>query len=140
MTAARLVLAIVSTFLEEVALVVIWRWGLPQLGIHLPLSVLIGVMVAWAVFSIVNFLFVTQVLKKQIMVGLPTMVGSRGKVASPLAPAGLVSIKSELWGAESVEGDMDTGEEIMVVGQDGLKLVVRRGSTEQLEGNDKPRH
>jgi len=135
MTTARLILAIISTALEEVAMVVIWRWGLPELGIELPLSVLIGVMVAWAVWSAGFFCFVTRVLKKQAVVGLPTMVGGKGKVASPLAPEGLVMIKSELWGARSVEGDIDKGEEVMVVGQDGLKLVVRKGNTEKLKGS-----
>jgi len=63
------------------------------------------------------------------VVGLPTMIGSKGKVASPLAPEGQVRIKGELWGATSDEGNIDTGEWITVVGEDGLKLVVRRGST-----------
>ena len=67
--------------------------------------------------------------------GLPTMVGSKGKVASPLAPEGLVMIKSELWGARSAEGDIDAGEEVTVVGQDGLKLVVHKGSGEVLKGS-----
>ena len=133
MTTARLILAIVSTSLEEVALVVIWRWGLPHFGIQLPLSVLIAVMAAWLVFSVINFWFVTRTLKKQTIVGLPTMIGSKGKVASSLAPEGLVMIKSELWGATSVEGDIGTDEEVMVVGQDGLKLVVRKGGTDKLQ-------
>ena len=136
MTMARLILAIVSTSLEEVALWVIWRWGLPQLDIYLPLSVLIGVMAAWLLFSVLNFWFVTRTLKKQGIVGLPIMVGSKGKVASPLAPEGLVKIASELWGAKSAEGDLDTGEEVTVVGQDGLKLIVRKGGIAKLKVNE----
>ena len=132
MTRARLILAIVSTTLEEVAIVVIWRWGLPQLGINLPLSVLIGIMAAWAAFSVGNFIIVTRVLRKQAMVGLPTMIGSKGKVTSPLAPEGLVRIKSERWSATSLEGNIDQGEEVMVVGEDGLKLIVRKS------GGDSP--
>ena len=128
MTKARLILAIASTTLEEVAIVVIWRWGLPELGIHLPLSVLIGIMVAWVAFSVGTFIIVTRVLRKQALVGLPMMIGSKGKVASPLAPEGWVRIKSELWSATSLEGNMDQGEEVMVVGEDGLKLIVRKGS------------
>ena len=126
MTAARLVLAIISTALEEVAIVAIWRWLLPELGIRLPFSVLIGVMVAWVAFAVALFIFTTRTLKKQIVVGLPTMIGSKGKVSSSLVPEGLVRIKGELWGATSAEGNVDTGEEVEVVGEDGLKLVVRR--------------
>jgi membrane-bound ClpP family serine protease len=126
MTTARLILAIVSTSLEEVAIVVIWRWLLPEFGINLSLSVLIGIMVVWAVFAVALFVFTTRVLKRQTVVGLPTMIGSKGKVASSLAPDGLVRIRGELWGATSAEGNVDKGEEVEVVGEDGLKLVVRK--------------
>jgi membrane-bound ClpP family serine protease len=126
MTTARLILAIVSTSLEEVAIYVIWRWLLPEFGIKLPLSVLIGVMVAWAVFAGALFVFTTRTLKRQAVVGLPTMIGSKGKVASSLAPEGLVRIRGELWGATSAEGNVDKDEEVEVVGEDGLKLVVRK--------------
>ena len=59
------------------------------------------------------------------MVGLPTMIDSKAKVVSPLAPEGMVRIKDELWEAVSAAVDMDTGEEVLVVGQDALKLVVK---------------
>jgi len=135
MTIARLVLAIVSTALEEVAIWVVWRWGLPQLGVNIPLYVLIAVMVGWLVWSAGFFVFVTRTLKRQKIIGLPTMVGSKGKVTEPLTPEGMVTIRSELWQAESVEGDMDKGEEVMVVGEDGLKLVVRKGGVEKSSEN-----
>ena len=131
LTTARLILAIVSTTVEEVAIVVIWRWLLPEFGIRLSFSVLIGIMVAWAAFSVTLFVFVTKTLKKQTVVGLPTMVGSKGKVASSLAPEGLVRIKGELWGATSTAGNINAGEDVEVVGEDGLKLVVRKVSTKK---------
>jgi membrane-bound serine protease (ClpP class) len=126
MTLARLILAIVSTAAVEAALFAIWRWVLPEWGIEIPLAVLIGVMVAWAIFAVVDFWLVTRVLKRQTIVGLPTMLGSKGKVASPLTPEGQVSIKGELWGAEAIDGNIDSGEVVTVVGQDGLKLIVRK--------------
>jgi len=116
--------------------VVIWRWLLPEFGIRLPLSALIGVMIAWMIFSVTLFVFTTRTLSRQILVGLPTMIGSKGRVASPLAPDGLVRIKSELWGAISPEGNIDEGEEIAVVGEDGLKLIVRRNKSDELKINE----
>ena len=126
MTTARLILAMVSTALEEVAIVVIWRWLLPEFGIRLPFPVLVGVMVVWAVFGVSLFIFTTRTLKKQTVVGLPTMIGSKGKVASSLVPEGMVRIRGELWGAKSSEGNVDKGEEVEVVGENGLKLIVRK--------------
>ncbi len=128
LTRARLVLAIISTSLEEVAIYVIWRWLLPDFGVKLPFQVLIGVMVAWAAFGAWLFIFTTRTLRRQVPVGLPSMVGTKGKIASRLSPEGMVRIKGELWGATSAEGDIDTGEEVVVVSEDGLKLSVRRVS------------
>ena len=128
MTTARLILAIISTSLEEVAIYVIWRWLLPEFDIVLPFSVLVGIMVAWAAFSVSLFVFTTQTLKKQVPVGLPSMIGTSGKAASSLEPEGMVRIKGELWVATSAGGDIAAGENIEVVGEDGLKLVVRQAS------------
>ena len=129
MTTARLVLAIVSTLAVEAAMYTIWRWVLPDWGIEIPLAVLVALMIFWAVFAVVDFWFVTHVLRRQALVGLPTMIGSRGKVASPLAPEGQIKIRGEIWGAESVDHPIERGEEVMVVGQDGLKLIVRKASS-----------
>ena len=124
----RLILAIFSTLLEEAALVAIVLWGLPQLGITIPLPGLIALMVAWGAFSIFIYQVGSRALRRKPVVGLLTMVGSRGKAASPLAPDGFVRIKGELWEAKSLSGKIGTREEVMVVGQDGLKLIVRKGS------------
>ena len=91
----------------------------------------IGVMAGWAAFCVGLFVFTTRVLKKQAKVGLPSMVGSRGRVASSLAPQGLVKIGGELWRATSAEGSVDKGEEVEVVGEDGLSLVVRKAGTKK---------
>jgi membrane-bound serine protease (ClpP class) len=119
-------MAIVSTSLEEAAIWVIWRWLLPEFNIDLPVAAIIGIMIAWAAFSIWLFIFTTRVLKKQAEVGLPSMVGAAGRVASRLSPEGLVRIRGELWGATSNEGDIETGEEVVVVGERGLKLLVKK--------------
>jgi membrane-bound serine protease (ClpP class) len=131
---ARLILAIISTLLEEAALVAIVLWGLPRLDIEIPLAGLIAVMVAWGVYSVVTYRRGSRALRKRPLCGLPDMVGSQGGVVSPLVPEGLVRIKGELWQAKSASGRMDTGEEITVVGQDGLKLIVRKSSTGNVKG------
>jgi len=135
MMTARLIIAIVSTVLEEVALVVIWRWGLPQLRVHLPLYVLVAAMVVWAVYAVTTFWVVTRALRKKAVIGLPTMIGGRGKAVSPLAPEGQVIIKGELWGAKSIDRSINAREEVVVVGQDGLKLIVR-GVNSKLPGTE----
>jgi len=129
-TAARLALAAISTSLEEAAIWAIWRFLLPGAGIHLPAGALVGIMVAWGAFSTWLFIFTTRALQKQPEVGLPSMIGAPGRVASRLSPSGLVRIRGELWNATSADGDIEAGESVVVVGEQGLKLDVKRaGST-----------
>jgi membrane-bound ClpP family serine protease len=131
---ARLIWAIVSTVLEEAALAVIVLMGLPRLGINIPLAGLIALMVAWVVVSVIIYRMGSRALSKRPLTGLPGMVGSRGKVVSPLAPKGVIRIKGELWEAKSAGRRIKVGEEVMVVGQDGLRLVVRKHNAGDLEG------
>ena len=131
---ARLIFAIVSNLLEEVALVVIVLWGLPELGIHIPLAGLIALMVAWGAISVIVYRTGSRALGKKAVIGLPAMVGAKGKVVSPLAPKGVVRIKGELWEATSSGTNVDVGEEVVVVGQNGLKLVVDKNSSGNSKG------
>ena len=135
MTRSRLIVAIISTILEEIAIVVIWRWGLPQMDIYLSDYVLIAVMIGWLAYSVFTFWFVTRSLRRKLVIGLPTMVGSKGKAVSPLTPVGQVRIKGETWGAESIDRNIDTGEQIVVVEEDGLKLMVQRAGHTKFQGN-----
>jgi len=123
---ARLIVAIFSTLLEETALAVIVLWGLPQIDIYIPLPGLIAVMVVWVVISVAIYRMGSQALRRKPVIGLSDMIDSKGKVVSPLAPDGVIRIKSELWDARAAGRRIKTGEEVTVVGQDGLKLIVRK--------------
>ena len=128
----RLIIAIVSTTLEEIALALGVLWGLPKLGIHIPLWVLIIVMMAWAAYTVTTYQMGSRALRRKPVHGLTAMLGSEGKVVRSLAPEGLVRIKGELWKAKSASGSMDIGEKVIVVGQDGLELTVRKRNRQDL--------
>lgn len=113
---------------------VVVLWGLPQLGIHIPLAALIAMMAAWGVVSVITYRKGTRALLRKPLTGLPAMVGSRGEVVRPLAPKGAIRIKGELWEAVSSGEEINAGEEVTVVGQEGLRLVVRRIGPGDLEG------
>lgn len=131
---ARLILGIISTLLEEAALVAIVLWGLPQIEVYMPLWGLIALMVVWLTYSVITYRMGSRALMKKQLLGLPDMIDSKGKVVSPLAPEGLVRIRGELWVAKLASGEMKSDGEVIVVAQDGLKLVVReRGTADDLE-------
>jgi membrane-bound serine protease (ClpP class) len=130
---ARLTVAVISTLLEETALVVVVKLLLPRLGIILPLPDLILLMLAWLAFSVFIYRLGSRALLGKPVGGLSSMVGSKGVVTSPLVPEGMVRIKGELWKAKSAGDRIDAGEAVIVVGQDGLKLVVKNISAEELK-------
>ncbi len=132
----RLVFAIFTTLLQEAVLAAVVLVGLPMLDIELPLGVLVALMVALAAFAIFTYRMGSQALRKKPIPGLPSMVGSRGKAVSPLAPDGFIKIKGELWEAKSEREEIDTGEGVTVVEQDALKLIVRKSSPEDLKGTE----
>jgi len=130
---ARLIVAIISTLLEETAMAVIVLFGLPQLGIETSLAGLIALMVAWLAVSVIIYRIGSRALRRKPLEKLPDMVGSQGKVVSPLAPEGLVMIKGELWIAKSASGKMNLGDKVAVVEQNGLRLVVRKDRSGDLK-------
>jgi len=128
---ARLILAIISTLLEETAIAVIVLLGLPRLGLYIPLPGLIALMVLWLAYSIITYRAGSRALRRKPVINIP-VIGSKGKIVSPLAPEGLIKIKGELWVASSAGKKLDVGSEVIVVEQDGLKLVVRGSSPSNL--------
>ncbi len=133
----RLIFGIVSTLLEEAAILVIVLWGLPHIGVNIPLWGLILVMIAWTAYSVYTYQMGTRALRKEQVLGWPNMIGTKGKVVSPLAPEGLVRIKGETWAAKSDSDELKPGEEVIVVGQERLKLVVRGSNTmDDIKAND----
>ena len=118
------------------AIVVIALWGLLQVGIHIPLWGLIIMMVVWAAYSVFTYRLGTRALIRKQTIGLSNMIGTKGEVVSPLSPDGLVRIRGELWVAKSASDEMKPDGEVVVVGQERLKLVVRESSsTDNSEGN-----
>ncbi|HIH97245.1 MAG TPA: hypothetical protein HA346_06010 [Thermoplasmata archaeon] len=82
-----------------------------------------SIIVALAVvLTIKLYIFYPQFRKPRV--GKEGMIGLLGKVVEPLVPEGQVRIEGEIWTAKSIEGKIDRGEDIKVVGSDGLKLLV----------------
>jgi membrane-bound ClpP family serine protease len=128
LTLTRLVLAVISMALEQLAIWAVWQWLLPYFNINLHVGILIGVMVGWGVIGTFIFIFTTSILKKEQSIGQTSMIGATGKAAGMLKPEGMVKIKGELWRAVAEEGEINPGEDIVVTGENGLKLMVRKAT------------
>jgi membrane-bound ClpP family serine protease len=122
----RLIIAVFSTLLWEAALAAIGLLGLPEIGIDIPLAGVIALMVALAAYSFFTYRVGSKALQRKRILGQPDMIGTRGRVVSPLTPDGTVKIHDELWEATSITGRIESNEEITVIGQNRLKLIVRK--------------
>jgi membrane-bound ClpP family serine protease len=122
----RFIIALVSSLLDELLIVVLIIWGLPKLGIELPLPVTLLIMLLFAIFAVTTFKIGTRVLKMKPVAGFSDMTGMIGKVTRRLAPIGYVKIDNELWEARSSSGNIEIGTPIIVLSQKGLRLVVKQ--------------
>jgi membrane protein implicated in regulation of membrane protease activity len=121
----RLIWAIISVIVEEIAIVVIALMVLPLFDIHIPVTALVLIMVGWLLFSALLFIPGNNALLRKPVYDKRCIIGQKGVVAKELNPKGLVKIDGELWGAESAE-NIATGEEVIVTGYSGIKLKVAR--------------
>ena len=65
--------------------------------------------------------------RRRVQMGPETLVGATAQVVTPCAPLGQVRVQGELWRAHCAEGAA-AGEEVRVVGLDGLTLHVERAA------------
>jgi membrane-bound ClpP family serine protease len=123
----RLVWAIISVVVEEIAIVVIALLVFPRFDIKVSAPVLILIMIGWFLFSALLYKVGVRALDRKPVDDMNSIIGRKGVVIEELNPKGLVKINGELWGAESSEF-IATGEEVIVTSYAGIKLkVVRYG-------------
>ncbi|MBI3551113.1 MAG: nodulation protein NfeD [Elusimicrobia bacterium] len=87
--------------------------------------------IAATIGPLLAFLFallyiVRQALHGRSKTGAEGLKGAKCTTSTPLTPRGTVSLNSELWRAESVEGDIAQGADVVVVSSEGLVLKVRK--------------
>jgi membrane-bound ClpP family serine protease len=119
------ILKVVTSLLEQAVLVAVVLWVFPQVDIQIPVWVLAPASIVLQTYNVFSYRKSVHALRAQPMPGMTSMVGSRGEAVNALAPDGLVKIRGELWAATTVNGKIATGRNVTVVGQSGLKLVVR---------------
>jgi membrane-bound serine protease (ClpP class) len=86
------------------------------------LPVALSVAGAFSLFFAFALAKVIQVRRRPVTVGSHTLVGARGQVRRD----GLVAVQGELWQARTEDGEpLELGDEVEVLGMEGLTLVVR---------------
>jgi membrane-bound ClpP family serine protease len=125
-------LIILIALLDDIAVLALVFVVLWVFKVEIPLSVVIvvGIVVGSLIF-IVHRAVVPSLRRKRVT-GAEGMIGMEGEVVASLKPRGIIRVGGEYWQAESLDGDIETGEEVEIVEVDRLKLEVkRRASWEQ---------
>jgi len=95
-------------------------------GYQVSLSVALSVAATFSLFFAFALAKVVQIRRRPVSVGTHTLIGEHGLVRRD----GHVAVRGELWQARSEDGGpLETGEEVEVLGLEGLSLVVRRVQT-----------
>ena len=114
-------LTITTSLLEEAALVTVVLWLLPKVAINIPLWGLILMMIALGVYNYITYRLGKKAINKKPMISPD--IGSRGRTTTPVSSKGYVRVNGELWQASS-NSTIDSGEEIAVVGIEGMTLLI----------------
>lgn len=118
--------AVLSWMLEEILLAAVVLWLLPHFfNINIPLWGLVILMVALAIYSGVMYRVGRQTFFIRPKVAADNIIGSEGTVTKRLAPEGYIKVQGVLWKATCNEIELEIGDEVVVVGIEGLKLIVK---------------
>ena len=100
-----------------------WRWlgTLLQSAGLVALMICILMMIALGVYNYITYRLGKKAIVKKPMISLD--IGSRGRTTTPISPTGYVRVNGELWQASS-KSTIDAGEEIAVVGIEGMTLLI----------------
>ncbi len=125
----RLIVAIITNLLDEAVIVAAIIFGLPRLGIDIPLWGIILICTAFLAYAVIFYKIGSDVLKKKPLLFFG-YGGRRGADGRTVESDGFIRAASELWEARAEQGTIPPGTQIIVVSQNGLKLVVRPLSTD----------
>jgi membrane protein implicated in regulation of membrane protease activity len=119
-------LMVIFSLLDEAVVLVLVVLGLWYFHVKIswPLGLVVGLLMVAFVF-IVHKAIIPSLLRRKLT-GREGMIGLSGRVTEPLSPGGTVTIKGEYWKARCNGDCIAVGEDVEVVGIDGLTLEVKK--------------
>jgi membrane-bound ClpP family serine protease len=118
-------LLVLASLADDALVLTLVFLGLWYFHVRITWTIILVIAVAIVGFALIMHRSVVPALRRRRVTGREAMIGVRGRVTRPLDPKGMVSIRGEYWQAMSLEGKIETGKDIEVVGIKGLELEVR---------------
>jgi len=119
-------LLILVSLLDEAILLVIIFLGLRFFNIAITWPLILVVLLVVVVYFFIIHKAVVPAIRHRKATGADGMIGLDGEVTQTLNSQGVIKINGEYWHASSIDGDIGVGEEVDVVGINGLVLEVKR--------------
>ncbi|WP_297521342.1 NfeD family protein [Thermococcus sp.] len=124
---ARSFLKLLALMADELVVLILFLLLLPAVGIEVPLTPLLVLVL---VLLVKDILIAPYVLgggaEKRPEIGPESLLGGTAVVVEDLTPDGLVRLNGELWSAKCVNGTARRGEEVVIIGVSGAKVLVER--------------
>lgn len=117
--------SIISTVIETLLLAAGIIWVLPIFGVTLPWWGIALILTGFIIYSYIMYLIGHPTVLYEPVTSPESIVGNEGVVEADLAPEGFVRVRGELWKASCPDGNLLRGEEIIVTGLSGMKLIVQ---------------
>ncbi len=121
----RLIIAVLTSLLDEALIVFGILWGFPRLGIAIPLWGTILICAGFLTYAVVFYRAGSRALIRKPIKGFTDQIGMEGKTITSLRPKGTVMISGELWDALAENGEIGSGIRVEVVRQKRMKVIVR---------------
>ncbi|MFC2065969.1 NfeD family protein [Chloroflexota bacterium] len=117
---------VLVSLIDDVIIVAVIGLALWYFKVKLPLWAMISIGLVLGTFIFVRTWVVIPSLRRKKVTGAEGMIGIEGEVVESLTPKGVIKVSGEYWHAECLDGDIEAGGEVYIVGIDRLKLEVRR--------------
>jgi len=115
------IIVTIAAFLVFAAIV-----GTTYFGLAVQAEVILAVTLI-VIASIMAFIFYAAVKAqfRRVKTGKEALIGARGIVTSDLKPKGEIRVMGEFWEATAKDTEIASGQPVVVVGLEGVYLVVK---------------
>jgi len=120
---------VLISLIDEAIIIALIILGIWYFKIKLPLWGMIALGIGLAVYVFIRTWAVIPSLRRRKITGSEGMIGLVGEIVELSTEDITVRVAGEYWQAESIDDDMEKGEEVEVVGINRLRLEVRRKIT-----------
>jgi len=117
---------VLVSLIDDVIILAVVILALWYFKVKLPLWAMIVIGLALGAFIFVRTWAIIPSLRRKKITGAEGMIGLVGEVVESVTPDLVIRVSGEYWQAECLDEDIETGEEVEVVGIERLKLEVRR--------------